>query len=135
VKYGFNPTIYKELLAETLPGIIESEEENEIALGVINRLMDKGEENLSPEEKRYFGLLVRLVEDFEDKMYPMGNSSTPIDTLRSLIEEHDLRQRDLIDIFGSQGVLSEILNGKRSISKTHARNLSRRFRLPVDAFI
>jgi len=128
-------TKYSALLAQTLPSVIETEEENERMIEIVNRLMDKGEDNLSPEERKLFSLLVRLIEDFEEKTYPMGNTATPLDALRVLIDEHDLRQTDLLDVFGSQGVVSEILNGKRGISKTHAKRLSARFNLPVEIFI
>lgn len=40
----------------------------------------------------------------------------------------------MLDIFGSQGTVSLVLNGKREISKSQARKLSTRFRLPIDVF-
>jgi len=131
----YNPRIYGELLIRTLPGIIETEEENDAALEIIERLMDKGENNLSPEEDRLFRLLVKLIEDFEDKAYPIGNAATPLDTLKALIQEHELKQADLLDVFGTQSVVSEVLNGKRSISKAAAKRLGARFNLPADLFI
>lgn len=131
----YNPKIYSKLLSSTLPGVIETDEENERALAIVERLMDKGEDNLSPEEDRLFRLLVRLIEDFEDKAYPMGNVATPLDTLKELIQEHGLKQNDLIDVFGSQSIVSEVLNGKRGISINHAKRLAKRFNLPVDLFI
>ncbi len=131
----YNPKAYGELLLQTLPGVIETEEENEKALAMVERLMDKGEDNLSPEEDRLFKLLVRLVEDFEEKEYLMGNFATPLDTLKSLIFEHKLKQTDLTDVFGSQGVVSEVLSGKRGISVNNAKGLAKRFNLSVDLFI
>ena len=131
----YNPKAYGELLIQTLPGVIETEEENEKALAIVERLMDKGENNLSPEEDRLFRLLVTLIENFEDKEYPMGDLATPLDTIKLLILEHKLKQNDLADIFGSQGVVSEVLNGKRGISVNHAKRLAARFKLPVDLFI
>lgn len=132
---GYNTATYKELLAETLPSVIETEEENEKALEFINRLMDKGEENLSPDERKLFKLYVCLIEAFERERYPMGSIATPIDALKSLMEEHELKQKDVLDIFGSQGIASEILSGKREISKAHAKKLSERFHVPADLFI
>lgn len=126
---------YGELLAETLPTVIKTEEENERALELVNRLMDKGERNLSSAEKKLFELLVCLIEAYEQNHYPMGNIATPVDALRSLMEEHELKQKDVLDIFGSQGIVSEVLNGKREISKNHARKLADRFHVPVDLFI
>lgn len=131
----YNPKAYGELLIQTLPGVIETEEENEKALAIVERLMDKGENNLSPEEDRLLRLLVTLIEDFEDEAYPMGDFATPLDTVKSLIFEHELKQADLVDIFGSQSVVSEVLNGKRGISINHAKRLADRFKLPVDLFI
>lgn len=51
------------------------------------------------------------------------------------MREHELKQTDMVEIFGSQGTVSQVLNGKREISKAQARKLSERFRLPIDVFI
>jgi HTH-type transcriptional regulator/antitoxin HigA len=45
------------------------------------------------------------------------------------------RQRDLIPVFGSSSVVSDVLNGKRSISKAHARKLAEFFHVPAGLFI
>ena len=131
----YNPKAYGELLINTLPGVIETEEENEKALAIVEGIMDKGEDKISPEEGRLLNLLVRLIEDFEDKAYPMGHIAKPLDILKSLIFEHELKQSDLLDVFGSQGTVSEVLNGKRNISKTQAKRLAERFNLTADLFI
>ncbi len=127
---------YGMLLAETLPGIIETEEENERALETVHRLMSKGEGNLSPEETSLFRLLVRLIEDFEEKAYPeVGNSSTPRDVLAFLMDQQGLKQKDLVDIFSSSGTISQVLNGAREISKTQAKALAERFKVSAELFI
>jgi HTH-type transcriptional regulator/antitoxin HigA len=131
----YDPKRYGDLLVKVDPGPIETEEENEKALAVIDRLMSKDENKLSPEESRLLGLMAVLVEDFEARAYPMNLTSNPAVTLRELMREHELRQTDLVDVFGSQGTVSQVLNGKREISKSQARKLSLRFRLPVDLFI
>ena len=119
---------------DVLPASIESEKENERLIEAAGRLMKKGKER-SPEETRLLNLLVTLIEDFEERTYPMGLSSDPVLALRELMREHDLKQTDLLDVFGSQGTISQVLNGKREISKSQAKKLSERFRLPVDIFI
>lgn len=131
---SYNPQRYAKLLTEYLPGVIETEDDNEKALELLGRLMKKGEDR-SPEEERVLNLLATLIEDFEEKTYPMGSVSNPAVALRELMREHELKQTDLVDIFGSQGTVSQVLNGKREISKSQARKLSARFRLPVDIFI
>jgi len=130
----YDPHAYADLLVEYLPGVIRSEKENEKAIEMAGRLMRKGKRGRSPEENRLLELLITLIEDFEEKTYPMGNSN-PAVALRELMREHGLKQTDVLDIFGSQGTVSLVLNGKREISKSQARKLSARFRLPVDVFI
>lgn len=127
---------YGMLLAETLPGIIETEEENERALEFVNRLMSKSEGNLSPEESSLLRLLVRLIEDFEENAYPeVGNSSTPRDVLAFLMEQQGLKQKDLVDIFSSSGTISQVLSGAREISKAQAKALGAKFKVSAELFI
>src|SRR5712664_2469820 len=95
---------------------IRTEEENDKAVEFAGRLMRKGDKR-SPEETRLLDLLVPLIEDFEEKAYPMGDKSNPRVALRELMREHELKQTDMLDIFGSQGVVSQVLNGKPEISK------------------
>jgi HTH-type transcriptional regulator/antitoxin HigA len=123
MKTRFDPRAYASLLVEFLPASIESEEENERLIEAAGRLIKKGK-GRSPEEDKLLNLLVTLIEDFEEKNYPMGLSSNPAVALRELMSEHQLKQTDLLDIFGSQGVVSQVLNGKREISKAQARRLS-----------
>ena len=127
---------YGKLLAEVLPRRIETEEENERAVETVQRLMKKGEGNLSPEETSLFRLLVRLIEDFEEKTYPeVGRSSTPRDVLAFLMEQQGLKQKDLVDIFSSSGTISQVLNGAREISKSQAKALAAKFRVSAELFI
>ncbi len=84
-----DPARYKRLLSQTMPVIIETEEENERMLRVIEKLMDKGE-NLSPEEEKLLKLLSRLVEDFEERYYH-PRDATPLEVLHHLMcSSHDL---------------------------------------------
>lgn len=132
---NFDPHVYGKLLAEYLPGVIDTEAENERALKLILTLMKKGETGRSPEETRLLELLVALVEDFEQAEYPMGESGSPAFALRALMDEHGLKQTDVLDVFGSQGVVSQVLNGKRDISKAQAKRLAARFQVRADLFI
>ena len=75
-----------------------------------------------------------LIEAFEDTHYGLA-SSTPASRLNSLMEEHGLRQRDMLDILGSSGVASEVVNGKRAISKAQAKKLAALFHVPADLFL
>ncbi len=128
-----DPTRYKKLLSRAMPVIIETEEENERMLKVIETLMDKGE-SLSAEEEKLLKLLTKLVEDFEERYYK-PRDATPLEVLEHLMESREVKQTHLWEVFGSKGVASEVLNGKRGISKTHARALAEYFHVPADLFI
>ncbi|MCL4855227.1 MAG: hypothetical protein KJZ78_28015 [Bryobacteraceae bacterium] len=128
-----DPKRYGRLLARKLPAVIRTEEENERLIAELETL-DRRHADLSPEEREYSELLTVLIEAFEDNHYTL-EGSTPDSRLRSLMEEHGLRQRDLLDVFGSRGIASEVVSGKRAISKTQAKSLARIFRVPADLFL
>ncbi|MGH9855962.1 MAG: helix-turn-helix domain-containing protein [Blastocatellia bacterium] len=114
--------------------MIETEAEFERADAEVGRLLRKGYDNLSVEEQRLLALLGRLIEDYEDRTFPVPDSP-PHQTLRFLMEQNDLRQADLAPILGSRGRVSEVVNGKRAISKTQAKALGKFFKVSSDLFI
>ena len=130
---NIDPTRYKRLLSQTMPVVIESEEENERMLGVVEKLMDKGE-NLSPEEEKLLKLFAKLIEDFEQKYYHPGDAE-PLEVLQHLMDARGVKQSHLWEVFGSKGIASEVLNGKRGISKTQAKALAQYFHVPAELFI
>jgi len=131
----FNPKIYGKLLAETLPGIIESDEEYARLEEIFNKLFNKGEEKLSPEENRLFGLLANLLEEYESRTLELIDDSTPREVLSFLMRENNLKQTEMLEIFGTQSIVSEVLNGKREITKTQAKALAEKFAMRIEAFI
>lgn len=86
------------------------------------------------EERAFSGPNDAAIESFEEKHYAL-ETSTPQTRLRSLMEEHGLRQRDLLSIFGSRGIASEVVNGKRAISEAQAKKLAAIFHVPADLFL
>lgn len=129
----FDEKKYGALLMTTLPRVIENEKELEAMENVINQLLSKGEK-LSPEKEKLLVLVSNLVEDCEDEMYPMPDVS-PNEILKHLMEENDLQQKDLLHIFSSSGIASEVVGGKREISKTQAKKLAEYFKVSVELFI
>ena len=49
--------------------------------------------------------------------------------------ENNLKQKDLVHVFGSQGIASEVLSGKRAVSKTHAKILAEKFKVSAELFL
>lgn len=74
-----------------------------------------------------------LIEEYENDHYIQPNSN-PIDVLKFLIQENNLNQKDL-NILGSQGVVSEILNGKRELNVRQIKRLAERFNVSPSVFI
>ncbi len=129
-------TKYGLLLIQTLPSVITNDEELEAMTQEVDLLMTKGIRNgdLSPEENSLLDLLTTLIEAYEDTHYPIPEL-TPHQTLKHLMNERGLKQRDLISVFGSSGIASEVVNGKRSISKAQAKTLAEFFSVSVELFI
>jgi HTH-type transcriptional regulator / antitoxin HigA len=130
---NIDPEKYGQLLARTLPVAIKTEADNERMLAEIWTLMSKGE-SLSPEEEALLVLLSELVEKFEEQHYHIEHAP-PHEILRMLIKDRGLRQRDLLDIFRSSGIASEVVNGKRSISKAQALRLAEFFHVSPELFL
>ncbi len=128
-----NPETYGKLLTQYLPKVITDEIENERALDIAETLSNK--HDITPEEEQLLDLLVTLIENFETKQYTFDNNSTPLSRLHFLVEANNLKQADLLDIFGSKGIASEVFNGKRQISKTHAIKLGERFNVNPGLFL
>ena len=128
-----DPKCYGRLLARKLPAVIRTEEENDRLVAELERY-DRRHDELTPEEREYSALLTVFIEAFEDANYPL-EGSTPGSRLCSLMEEHGLRQRDLLGVFGSSGIASEVVRGKRAISKAQAKKLAGLFHVPADLFL
>ena len=123
---------YASLLIEFQPKVITTEEENERALAVVEKLM--AVKNRTPEQNAFLDLLVVLIEKFEDEHYQL-NASTPHSILLHLMEARNLKQSDLVGILGSKGVTSEVINGKRGISKAMALALGEFFHVSPALFL
>lgn len=128
----FNYQNYADLLAKYKPKVIKTDEENEQATALAEELAHKT--NKTAEETALYDLLIALIEKYEDENYPMGNSS-PLSLLLHLMEARSLKQADLVGIIGSRGVVSEIINGKREISKAQAKSLGEFFHVDSGLFI
>lgn len=77
------------------------------------------------------GDLADRIREYEGRVHPWPDTSTPASVLASLMDEHGLRQSDLPEI-GSQGVVSEVLAGKRQLNLRQVRALAARFSVPME---
>jgi HTH-type transcriptional regulator / antitoxin HigA len=122
---------YGRLLKVIQPKRIHSKKEHAHFLGQIETLMLRGEDNLTSAEEILLELLVQLVHDYEQVKLPVKKAG-PVEMLKYLMEENHLKAADLP--FPASRV-SEILTGKRAISKSQARALAERFGVSPALFI
>jgi len=123
---------YTALLRKSAPRVIRTEEENERFTEILREL-DRRNKVLTPAEKEFAELLTLLIEDFEERQYSLPPAK-PAEVLRLLLDQHGLKQKDLVDIFGTPSIISEILSGKRELTRDHIKRLSRRFHVSPEVF-
>jgi HTH-type transcriptional regulator/antitoxin HigA len=127
-----NEKTYRQLLGRTLPHVVHTDEDCDRLTSELVRLDER--ERLSPEEKELAELLTVLIDEYEERRYPIQKAS-PRQTLQHLMEARKLKQKDMWKVFGSKGITSEVFHGKRSISKSQARKLAEFFHVSVALFV
>jgi len=123
---------YSALLRKVPPKVIRTERENEMYTEILYNLDRRGK-TLTAAEKEMAELLTLLIKDFEENRYRLPRAK-PLDALRFLIEQHGLKQKDLVDVFGTPSIVSEVLSGKRELNKDHIKRLSMRFHVSPELF-
>jgi HTH-type transcriptional regulator/antitoxin HigA len=124
---------YARVLAKVLPRVVTTDEEHERMLTEVEKLMDKGDHRTA-EEDAALELMVRLIKDYEEEHHSLPDPS-PHEMLVYLMGQRNLKQADLLPIFKSRGYVSDVVNGKRAISKAHAKQLAEFFKVSTDLFI
>ncbi len=124
---------YGRLLRKTLPRPIRTEKENERSLQEVERLMELGE-HMTLEQRELLDLLVVLIERFESDHYGL-KAASPADVLRELMDARGMTLSELAQLIGSKGLASEILSGKRELSKTNIRRLAEYFAVSPGVFL
>jgi HTH-type transcriptional regulator/antitoxin HigA len=104
------------------------------AVAALNAMLDAGSADEAHPLADLAATLGELIGDYDDKHHPLPTGLTGIDMLRFLMQQQNLHQSDLKEL-GSQGVVSELLSGKRELNVRQIKLLSRRFNLPATAFI
>jgi HTH-type transcriptional regulator/antitoxin HigA len=121
----------KYALEVSSPAPITSDRQHEQYLSVLDELASKA--NPTAEEEKYAQVLLTLIEAYEEEHHSIPDAS-PLEVLRALMHANDLRQKDLVPIFGSESIVSEVLHKKRALNKTHIEKLSKRFKVSPAVF-
>jgi len=123
-------------LVKQLPLVpIKDEAQYETALAFLKKLAIRDEGTLGEGEQAYLEALTQFVGDYEDKhlRVEMGRMK-PLQALKFLMKENGLKPIDLGKLLGNRSLASQILHGKRGLSKTHIRLLSERFKVEPGLF-
>ena len=126
-----NANAYMELLKTFPPRPITAEEELIATQKAIDSLLDKGE--LTPDERDYLHVLGMLVYEYEQTLEPIPDIYG-VELLKALIEEFELRQKDLVPIFKTESIVSDILRKKRQLTTEHIQKLAKFFCVSPAAF-
>ena len=83
----------------------------------------------------FLDIVSTLVAQYEDTKHPGLSPVEPREVLRFFMDQHELRQNDLAKEIGSQGVVSEILAGRRDLNTRQVRALAKRFGVSPAVFV
>jgi HTH-type transcriptional regulator/antitoxin HigA len=123
---------YMQLLQDFPPRPITSEEDFAATQAVINRLLDKPE--LTLEEEDYLDVLGALVSEYENQQEDLIPDIYGVELLKVLIAELNLKQKDLVSIFKTESIVSDVLNEKRQLTTRHIQELSEFFHFSPAVF-
>jgi HTH-type transcriptional regulator / antitoxin HigA len=110
--------------------IIKSKEQYDNYCGIIEQLITQ-DNNKTQDEIELLSLLIEKWDNDHNTL----NDSDPIEMLKSLMADHDLKSKDLVDILSlTKGTISKILNYNKGLSKDTIRKLSDYFKVSQEAF-
>ena len=113
---------------------IRSRQEHLTAGTILDELV--GRKNLSAGQRDYLDALIHFVTDYEQHAIQRRfRKLKPIEVIRELMSANNMNTSDLGSVLGTRGLASEVLNGKRGLSKTLIMKLARRFGVEPDLFL
>lgn len=110
---------------------IKTPEQYKIVMAQIRSLWDSPEN--SPEAD-LLEVLSILADEYENKVYPI-TALDPIEAIKCAMEEKGLTAKDLIQFLGSKSKVSEVLNRKRPLTLTMAKNLFNGLNIPAESLL
>ena len=121
-----------EMIEKGAPHIIHSEEQLVQYTDALEKLTSL--EHPSPSEAEAIDLLTLLITSYEEEHYPIPKASA-VEVVRFLLDQHNLKQRDLAGIFGGEPQVSMFLSGQRRLTIQQIQGLSERFHVSADVFL
>jgi HTH-type transcriptional regulator/antitoxin HigA len=111
--------------------LLTTEKEYDQALDRLDKIFDA---NPKSKEGQEADVLALLIEEYEEKHYSI-DTPDPITAIRIRMEEMEIKQKDLVGIIGSKGIVSEVLNRKRKLTVNMIQNLSEKLKIAAQILI
>jgi len=111
--------------------IIKTEKQYNEALDRMEKIFDAPSNSKDGNDAE---LLALLIEEYEKERYKI-ESPDPISAIKIRMEEMELKQKDLIGIIGSKGIVSEVLNKKRKLTVEMIRKLSEKLNITANVLV
>ena len=125
---------YLELIRRHPLRPLRTEREHDTAVRMLDELVVR--DDPKADERDYVETLTLLVEDYQRKHHEVELSElSPIEILTHLMQEHEMRPADLGRLLGSRGLVSDVLAGRRSLSKANILKLAARFNVEPGLFL
>lgn len=130
---ALDPVAYGKLLAAELPKPIQNGREFD---RMVTRLeeMDFAKRKLTPEEAALREVMAALIEVYDEDRHPLPDQA-PHEMVKHLMEQRGLKQADLVPVLGSRAQVSDLVNGKRGISKAQVKRLADYFGVSAELFL
>jgi HTH-type transcriptional regulator/antitoxin HigA len=124
---------YRHLRTIVPLGTLRTQKDYDRAVSTLDVILDEiGDDEKHPMAELADALSV-FIERYEDEHVRIPRAK-PSAVLKFLMREHGLKQSDLKEI-GSQGVVSEVLSGKRELNTRQIRKLAKRFGVSAATFV
>ena len=130
---ALDPVSYRKLLAAELPRPLHNGQEFNRMVARLEEL-DFAKRKLTPEENALREILAALIEVYDEENHEIPERP-PYQMVKHLMEQRGLRQADLVPVLGSRAQVSDLVNGKRSISKSQIKALAEYFGVSPELFL
>lgn len=127
------PQTYTELVGLCMPRPLHDEVDYRNATAVLDAMAGF---ELNADQEDYFEAIATFVEKYEADHHAIDEAKmTPVELIRSLVDEHGMSESDLGRLLGDRSLGHRILTGERELSKAHIRTLAEHFALNPAALL
>jgi HTH-type transcriptional regulator/antitoxin HigA len=127
------PESYAELVGLFMPRPLHDDVDYRNALAVLDAMAGF---KMNADQQDYFEAIATFIEKYEAKHHAIDEGKmTPIELVRSLMDEHGMNESDLGRLLGDRSLGHRLLSGERELSKAHIRILAEHFSLNPAALL